>query len=121
MVVKSGSGKIPGYGISLQIPKHAVAEVFNTVPINVSFRWALIGNKLLEWINLIATIANVNLQAEKDTIIWTSSKSGSFTVGSMYRYLISNDIIVTQEIWRVKLSLKIKNISFVPQNGRNTK
>jgi BarA-like signal transduction histidine kinase len=37
------------------------AEVFSTTPLNVSFRRALIGNKLLEWNNLIATIANVNL------------------------------------------------------------
>jgi len=41
--------------------KHAtVAKVFNTTPLNVSFRWALIGNILLEWNNRIATIANVN-------------------------------------------------------------
>ena len=50
--------------------KHAtVDEVFNTVPLNISFRRALIGNKLLEWNNLIITITNVNLQAGNDTII----------------------------------------------------
>jgi hypothetical protein len=90
--------------------KHAtVAEVFNTTPlINVSFMRPLIGNKLLEWNNLIATIVNINLQAGKDTITWTLSKSGTFTVKSMYKYLINNDIKVTQEIWHVKLPLKIK-------------
>ena len=41
--------------------KHAtVAKVFNTTPLNVSFRRALIGNKMLEWNNRIATIVNVN-------------------------------------------------------------
>jgi hypothetical protein len=30
--------------------KQSVAKVFNTVPINVSFRRALIGNKLLDGI-----------------------------------------------------------------------
>ena len=50
--------------------KHAtVDEVFNTVHLNISFRRALIGNKLLEWNNLIITITNVNLQAGNDTII----------------------------------------------------
>jgi len=63
---------------------------------------------LLEWNNLIATIANVNLQAGNDTITWTLSTSGNFTVRSMYRYLITNHIKVTHEIWRVKLPLKIK-------------
>ena len=42
--------------------KHVIAaEVFSTIPLNVSFRRALIGNKLLEQNNLIATIVNVNL------------------------------------------------------------
>jgi hypothetical protein len=36
-----------------------IAKVFSTTPINVSFRRALIGDKLLEWNNLIATMANV--------------------------------------------------------------
>jgi hypothetical protein len=50
--------------------KHAtVNKVFNTVPLNISFKRALIGNKLLEWNNLIITITNVNLQAGNDTII----------------------------------------------------
>jgi hypothetical protein len=46
-----------------------VGEVFNTVPLNISFRRALTGNKLLEWNNLIITITNVNLRAGKDTIV----------------------------------------------------
>lgn len=48
-------------------------------------------------------IVNVNLQAGKDTITWTLSKNG-FVV----RSIISDDIKVTQEIWSVKLPLKIK-------------
>jgi hypothetical protein len=69
-----------------------IAEVVNTIPLN----------------NLIASMTNVNLQAEKDTIIWNLSKSVSFIVRLMYKYLITNDIMVIHEIWRVKVPLKIR-------------
>ena len=57
---------------------------------------------------MIATIANVNLQAENPTIIWTLSTIGNFTVRSMYRYLVKNNDIMAPKNWRVKLPLKIK-------------
>jgi len=39
-----------------------------------------IGNNLIEYNNLIS---NVDLQARKDTVIWTINKSDSFAVRSM--------------------------------------
>ena len=43
-----------------------VANVLNSAPLNVSFRRALVGNKLLEWQSLVARIAFINLNEGRD-------------------------------------------------------
>ncbi|WVZ96424.1 hypothetical protein U9M48_042062 [Paspalum notatum var. saurae] len=51
--------------------KHAtVAEVLNSIPLNVSFRRALVGNRLNEWSSLVARLTQVNLQEGKDIFVW---------------------------------------------------
>lgn len=47
--------------------KHAtIACVLNTTPLNVSFRRSVIGNKLLEWLNLVSDVSHVILQRGRD-------------------------------------------------------
>ena len=42
--------------------KHAtVAEVLSSNPLYVSFRGALVGDKLTEWYNLVASLLHINL------------------------------------------------------------
>ncbi|WVZ91890.1 hypothetical protein U9M48_038003 [Paspalum notatum var. saurae] len=89
--------------------KHAtVAEVFRSSPLNISFKRALVGNKLHEWHNLVANLLSVNLEEGNDTFVWGLHKSGSFSVGSMYNSLINNGTVVSQEIWHLRIPLKIK-------------
>ncbi|WVZ50231.1 LOW QUALITY PROTEIN: hypothetical protein U9M48_001505 [Paspalum notatum var. saurae] len=68
-------------------------------------RRALVGNNLHEWHNLVANLMFVNLEEGNDTFVWGLHKSGSFSVKSMYNSLINN---VSQEIWHLKIPLKIK-------------
>jgi len=42
-------------------PHTTVSKVMATSPLNISFRRALIDNKLLEWLNLVARISSVGL------------------------------------------------------------
>ncbi|WVZ49681.1 LOW QUALITY PROTEIN: hypothetical protein U9M48_001018, partial [Paspalum notatum var. saurae] len=89
--------------------KHAtVANVLSSSPLNISFRRGLVGNKFLEWHNLVASLIHVKVEEDTDIFMWGLHKTGSFTVRSMYRALISNDINMCQEIWRLKIPLKIK-------------
>ncbi|WVZ51322.1 hypothetical protein U9M48_002476, partial [Paspalum notatum var. saurae] len=89
--------------------KHAtVEEVLRTNPYNVSFRRALIRNKFNEWHNLVARIAFVNLQEGKDQFVWGLHNKGHFSVNSMYKHLFSNGLKVSQEIWHLKIPLKVK-------------
>ncbi|WVZ64632.1 LOW QUALITY PROTEIN: hypothetical protein U9M48_014126 [Paspalum notatum var. saurae] len=49
----------------------------------------LVGNKLLEWHGLVASLIHVNLEEGTYIFIWGLRKTGSFTVKSMYRALVN--------------------------------
>ena len=69
--------------------RHAtVSKVIATSPLNISFRRALVGDKLLEWINLVSQISSVGLVASSDYFRWNLTKSGLFSVRSLYLHLI---------------------------------
>ena len=65
-------------------------------------------NKLLEWNHLVARVANFNLQQGDDVFVWHLLKNGVFTMKSMYSFLVSNGIKVSQLVWQLKIPLKIK-------------
>ena len=85
-----------------------VAEVLRSVPINITFRRALVGNKLLDWQDLIGRIASINLQDGRNSFCWDLHSNGRFSVKSMYAYLINNGLKVSQDIWRLRIPLKVK-------------
>jgi len=67
--------------------RHAtVSKVLATSPLNISFRRALVDNKLLEWLKLVAQISNVELVS--DYFRWNLTKSRLFCVRSLYLHLI---------------------------------
>lgn len=49
--------------------------------------------------------------------MWTLHKYGIFTVKSMYSYHVNNRVKVTQEIWHLKLPIKIKLFMRYFKNG----
>ena len=66
------------------------------------------GTTLLEWQSLVARVAFINLNEGQDTFFWNLNNNGLFSVTFMYKYLVNNGIKVTQEIWHMKVPLKIK-------------
>ena len=72
-----------------------MADVLNSTPLNVSFRRALVGNKLLEWQSLVARVAFINLNEGLGTSVWNLNNNGLFSVKFMYKYLVNNGIKVT--------------------------
>ncbi|WVZ77096.1 hypothetical protein U9M48_024997, partial [Paspalum notatum var. saurae] len=89
--------------------KHTtIAEVLSSSPLNIPFRRALLGDKLIDWHSLVLRVSNIMLQEENDIFIWDLPRNGSFTIRSMYKYLVNSNIPVPQDIWHTKLPLKIK-------------
>jgi len=54
-------------------------------------------------------IAFVQLDDQRDSIKWSLSKLGSFTVQSMYKHLVNQLALpLNKSIWKLKIPLKIK-------------
>ena len=86
-----------------------IAEVLSTPQPNISWRRSLIGPKLVAWNELYSRIARVQLDQGEDEFTWGLTKSGKFSVKSLYQALIKINIPNHNKvIWKLKAPLKIK-------------
>jgi len=68
-----------------------VATTLGTIPLIVFFKRVLVGNKLLEWHHLLARLENIDLHVGRETFFYLLKNNDSFTVDSMYRYLLTTE------------------------------
>ncbi|WVZ90646.1 hypothetical protein U9M48_036930, partial [Paspalum notatum var. saurae] len=94
-----------------------VADVMSSIPLNVSFRRGLYGNRLHAWNELVGRVMSLELREGRDVFNWGLNKTGLFTVRSMYKHLINNGIKVSQEIWQTKIPLKTKIFMWYVKRG----
>lgn len=88
---------------------HNSTESMLNVPLNVSFRRALVGQNLTLWHELCASIVHIQLNNTSDYFRWNYHQNGQFSVRSMYLALINNGYIDRNKlIWKLKMPLKIK-------------
>jgi hypothetical protein len=93
-------------------PHATVSKVLSTRPLNISFTRALVGNKLTEWLSLVARISNVELVEGSDYFRWSLTNSGLFSVRSLYFYNMATQTPFRhKKIWKMKFPLKIKIFS----------
>jgi hypothetical protein len=99
-------------------PHATVANVMNQMALNIYFRRALIGDKLIAWYNLVAKIANHLLSQGKDIFTWDLHRYGQFLVRSMYEYMVNQGVPFNNKfIWELKIPLKIKIFLWYLQRG----
>lgn len=85
-----------------------VANVLSTSPLTISFRRALVGDRLSQWLDLVVSVMNINLNKQNDRFVW-SLKNTSFTVKSMYSGLMCADNVPLSSIsWKLKIPIKIR-------------
>ena len=86
-----------------------VATVFQSIPLNIQFRRSLVGNRWEDWLRLVRRLMDVHLSQQPDELRWKLTRSGVFTVKSMYIDVINSSSIPTSKhVWDVKVPLKIK-------------
>ena len=68
-----------------------VSRVLSTSPLNVSFRRALIGEKLVAWLELVALVVLVSLNENEDVFVWNLNKHGSFSFQSFYKDIMKRE------------------------------
>jgi hypothetical protein len=87
----------------------SVAKVLSTTPLNISFRRALVGERLSEWLDLVALVVPVTLNENKDKFLWQLRKNGSFSTQALYRESMKSVRTGGKDsFWKAKLPLKIK-------------
>jgi len=97
-------------------PHASVASVLSSEPLNISFRRALVDEKLQEWLDLVAKITNINLVEGRDHFKW--NLHGIFTVRSMYLHKMNQHAPFCHKlIWKLKIPLKIKIFFWYLQRG----
>ena len=67
-----------------------VASVFNTVPLNISFRRGLYEANLNRWHDLVALVENTSLNDAEDVLYWNLHQNKIFSVQSMYDAIVCN-------------------------------
>jgi hypothetical protein len=72
-----------------------VSNVLSSIPLNVSFWRALVGNNLRDWNRIVATIVNIQLLDERDVFVWSLNSNGLFTLRSMYAFLVNSGVRVS--------------------------
>ena len=90
--------------------KHStVADVVGVAPINLPFRWALLGQRRSEWFHLVERLMRITLTDEPDKFRWSLTNNGIFTVKSYYGDLLNGHTRYLRKYqWKLKIPLKIK-------------
>jgi hypothetical protein len=84
-----------------------VADVFNTSPLNLSWRRDLIGHKLVALNDLSPRLANIVLSNDHDAFRWNLSSDGQFSVKSHYLGLIHLYVPnLNKNLWKLKPPIK---------------
>ena len=82
-------------------------DVLGTRPLNISFRRALVGDKLRLWLELVSKVANVTSE-DKDYFQWSLTRA-YFIVKSMYKDIMQADRLqVNCVIWKLRIPQKLR-------------
>ncbi|WVZ62388.1 hypothetical protein U9M48_012144, partial [Paspalum notatum var. saurae] len=82
-------------------PHKTVANVFSQMPINITFRRYLVGDKLIAWHNLLAKIANVQLSNERDAFTWRLHRHEEH-IGCDFEHCCNMKIKRRPSTWRAR-------------------
>ena len=92
----------------------SVASVLGSRPLNISFRRAVVGDKLNSWLDLVSKVLNVTLTEANDSFVWGLTKNQSFTAKSLYTDLMQeNRITDKKHSVEIKTTFEDKNFLVV--------
>jgi hypothetical protein len=83
-----------------------VPQVLSMMPFNISFRWAVVGENWIKWLELVWCLLDKRLTRHKDTFVWNGCKT--FSVRAMYNDIMTREGVPFDTSWKVKVPLKIK-------------
>jgi hypothetical protein len=75
---------------------------------NLKFRRVIVGQKREQWIQMCVVCDVVTLSNDPDKLWWKLSKSGAFTVKSLYMALQNYGVVPYNFIWKIKIPARVK-------------
>jgi hypothetical protein len=66
-----------------------VPQVLSMMPFNISFRWAVVGENWIKWLELVWCLLDKRLTRHKDTFVWNGCKT--FSVRAMYNDIMTRE------------------------------
>lgn len=107
------------YEVSLQ-QKATVREMWANGDCNLIFRRSLNLEREGELHGVKDILQSVQLDGNRDEVIWPYTKNKSFTAKSMYRLLTFGGVKDTEmwSIWKGKIPLKIKHFLYLVGRGK---
>ena len=83
--------------------------MLGSIPLNISFRRALVGDNMVLWVQLVSLVMNTKLTEDNDAFELGLTKNSNFTVKSLYSDFMQADRIpVNCIVWKLRVPLKIK-------------
>jgi hypothetical protein len=63
-----------------------------------------------QWEELLEMVERVQINGDKDKVVWVLEKSGKYTSRSMYRFLSHRGVVNgrMKRLWKSKMPMKIK-------------
>ena len=85
-----------------------VKEVIEQRYVSLHFRRAIVGELHAQWVQLVQMLNGVSLRDEPDRLRWTLTRSGNFSVKSLYLAMQLSNTVPYTFLWKVKIPLRVK-------------
>ena len=103
------SSQYPGLYSIVRHKNVLVAQVMNTVPLNLQFRRAILGDKRDAWLHLVARLMQVTITDQADVFKWKLTTNGKFSVKTLHAdYMNGHTRFLHKYLWKLRIPLKIK-------------
>ena len=92
--------------------------MLGSIPLNISFRRALVGDNMVLWVQLVSLVMNTKLTENNDAFELGLTKNSNFTVKSLYSDFMQADRVpVNCIVWKLRVPLKIKDFILLFKKG----
>jgi hypothetical protein len=88
--------------------KVSVREVFEIGVHALRFRRAMVGDLRELWMQMQESLRGIELRNESDTLGWTLTESGVYSVKSFYSAMQFSRVVPYKFMWKAKIPLRVK-------------
>ena len=98
----------------------SIGDVWDGSDLKISFRRGVNNTVMQEWMSLVAIVESITYTNDCDSIVWTFSSSGKFSVQSMYNIVSFRGIqpVYTPVVWNLHVPPRIHIFLWLLTNNK---